>query len=408
MVGGKLTTERGGESPVELTAPWGVLAVESRDQLAPRACAHSACDLKERQREGLRGPWALDDTGVVRNAVVDVARAVQVKNESMAWMVRGLSVSRGEGAANILRRLVEHVGSDTRVERPLAPVVADSPRRLAQILQELPYITLASRDALQVLQDPRRRSIRMEQRHHGVHFLLVETSEQPCLVQAPIPILRRVGEQEHQEVASLQRFPDLLVPVGARADVGARDEAFDRCREASQRPVHNHGEFVVFVFVADEDSELVVRNVRHLPPLCSSPTRATMTTLCRRSVVHSANHAAGKVSTDAPLVSCPGEQAPPTSSVSSRGTTCPTPSPSSMTAPASKSRFRSPTTSFRRPQYASSTRRCSSTTRRTCRPQPARVRSPISTARPESFATGGTRSSNWPSTAPTSRLPTCC
>ena len=88
--------------------------------------------------------------------------------------------------------------------------------------------------------------------------------------------------------------------------------------------------------------------------------------------------------------------------------TWPTPSPSPTIAPARPSPFLSPTASFRRRRFVSSTPTCSSTTRRTCRLRPASRRSPTSTATPASCATAATRSSSWRSSRRTSRSPICC
>ena len=107
-----------------------------------------------------------------------------------------------------------------------------------------------------------------EHADHGDDFGPVEAGIQAGLVEAPVPVVRRCGEEQHQEVAPGEDTADLAPPVHARRDVDAGHEAFDEPRaEALYRPLHFDREHVIVVLVADEHRELVVRD-RHcfVPP----------------------------------------------------------------------------------------------------------------------------------------------
>jgi hypothetical protein len=115
----------------------------------------------------------------------------------------------------------------------------------------------------------------------------------------------------------------------------------------------------------------------------------------------------GAVNLPAGTLAARGESPAPTIARDTEEATWPRPSPSSTIGPVRPSPHLSRTASFRRLRFVSSTPTCSSTTRPTCRPQPASRRSRTSTATQASCAIGGTRSSSWPNSRRFSRSRTC-
>jgi hypothetical protein len=115
----------------------------------------------------------------------------------------------------------------------------------------------------------------------------------------------------------------------------------------------------------------------------------------------------GAVNLPAGTLAARGESPAPTIARDTEEATWPRPSPSPTIAPASPSPYLSPMASFRRRRFVSSMPTSSSTTRPTCRRQPASRPSRTSTATPASCAIAGTRSSSWPSNRRTSRSRTC-
>jgi hypothetical protein len=109
---------------------------------------------------------------------------------------------------------------------------------------------------LKVGQRARRGSTGVEQAHDRADIVLfefVEASVQTGLVKAPIPIPRRRGEEQYEEVAAGEAAADLAPPIQARRDVDAGHEAINLLRargEAFQGLLHLDRECVIVLFVA--------------------------------------------------------------------------------------------------------------------------------------------------------------
>jgi hypothetical protein len=111
----------------------------------------------------------------------------------------------------------------------------------------------------------------------------------------------------------------------------------------------------------------------------------------------------GAVNLPAGTLAARGESPASTIARDTEEATWPRPSPSPTTVRARPSLHPSPTASFQRRRFVSSTPTCSSTTPRTCRPRLASQPSPTSTATQGSSDTGATRSSNSPSSPHSSK-----
>jgi hypothetical protein len=135
---------------------------------------------------------------------------------------------------------------------------------VAELAQELAELFGAGGHTLQVGERARRSLTGVEHAHDRANFVffeLIEASVQAGLVEAPIPIPRRRGEEQQKEVALGEVAADRTPPVPARRYVNARDEAFNLLPtrgKAFQRPLHLDRECVILVLVADEYHEDVV------------------------------------------------------------------------------------------------------------------------------------------------------
>ena len=242
-------------------APLGVGAVDRLQQIAPGERAPPVGAVEQRQREPRRRALAFDDARRFRDDRTDLVHAVEVEHDAVARVVRALRRRRLRERVHDLGRgrndeLVLHV----RGERAASPVVGDAPRLTAELFEEAFDGDRLRGDTLQVGERTRRARLRVVEADDGGDVLDVEASEEPGFVEAPVPVLGRRREQQHEQMAPREPDLDLPVPVRAGRDVDAGDETLDLpATEPLQRVAHRHCEFVILVFVADEDAELPVR-----------------------------------------------------------------------------------------------------------------------------------------------------
>ena len=143
----------------------------------------------------------------------------------------------------------------------------DGPRALAERAEENADLVGVGRHALQIGERARRSLSGIEQADNRTHVGLVESGKEPGLVEAPVPVLRRRGEEQQEHVAARQRTADLAPPVHTRGDVDVGDEAVDHLPiEAFDGVLHFDRQRMVIVLVADEHRELVIADSHGLPP----------------------------------------------------------------------------------------------------------------------------------------------
>ena len=145
----------------------------------------------------------------------------------MAGVIRRGQPRTAERLGDGVRRGLHLVGRDLGRQRPSAPVVGHLPRLAAEFVQEVTHPIGVGGHALQVGERARRGLSGVEHADHRDDFGPVEAGVQAGLVEAPVPVVRRCGEEQHEEVAPGEDTADLAPPVHARGDVDAGYEAFD-------------------------------------------------------------------------------------------------------------------------------------------------------------------------------------
>ena len=146
----------------------------------------------------------------------------------MARVVRRGRPGPAERLGDLLRRVLhQFAGAISGASAPWRQSSDISHVRRHKTSRKLADLVGRGGHALKVGERARRGVAGAEQADDGLDFASVESRVQAGLEEAPVPVLRRCGEQQHEEVAFREDAADLAPPVLARRDVDAGYEAFD-------------------------------------------------------------------------------------------------------------------------------------------------------------------------------------
>jgi len=146
----------------------------------------------------------------------------------MARVVRRGRARTAERVSDGASRVIQLAGRDVGRQRPSAPVVGNLPRPAAQRIQKRADLVGIGWHALKVGERAWRGVNRVEQADDRLDLASVESHVQARLEEAPVPVLRRCGEQQQENMASRERAADLAPPVRPRGDVDVGYEAVDQ------------------------------------------------------------------------------------------------------------------------------------------------------------------------------------